>query len=98
MDIDRFIDAMDRIAQLGAIRRAKAEADQTDRPRCGSCQHWMKSRECPRERNVNGYSRGPSCDALPCSKFDLKPSVAALKVERLAAAEAALAAFEASAP
>jgi hypothetical protein len=39
-------------------------------PRCGHCVHWMKSRECPRETNVKGWNRGPSCDALPCDKFE----------------------------
>lgn len=28
---------------------------------CGDCDKWMKSKECPREHNVKGYSRGPSC-------------------------------------
>ena len=44
--------------------------------RCGSCFWWMKSRDCPRERNVNGYSRGPSMNstiALRCSKYQLAP-------------------------
>lgn len=37
--------------------------------RCGDCHKWMKSRECPRERNVNGMSRGPSGGDMPCDKF-----------------------------
>lgn len=36
---------------------------------CGSCDKWMKSRECPREKNVNGMSRGPSCKSLTCGQF-----------------------------
>lgn len=36
---------------------------------CGHCYWWMKSRDCPREKNVGGMSRGPSCSGLPCEKF-----------------------------
>ena len=36
---------------------------------CGSCDKWMKSSLCPRERNINGYSRGPSCADLKCDQF-----------------------------
>jgi hypothetical protein len=43
----------------------------------------MKSRECPREHNVNGMSRGPSCNALACDKFVAKDAAtAALVAER----------------
>lgn len=42
--------------------------------RCGECDKWMKSRECPRERNVNGWYRGPSCDDAPCNQFTPKPA------------------------
>ena len=41
-------------------------------PRCGECYFWMKSRDCPRERNINGMSRGPSCDDSTCDKFKAK--------------------------
>lgn len=37
--------------------------------RCSDCDFWMKSSLCPKEHNVRGYSKGPSCDAFPCSKF-----------------------------
>lgn len=37
--------------------------------RCGDCDKWMKSRECPREHNVAGQSRGPSCNGLICGQF-----------------------------
>lgn len=40
--------------------------------RCGDCAKWMKSRECPRERNVKGMSRGPSCNDYPCDQFAAK--------------------------
>ena len=38
--------------------------------RCGNCFYWMKRGSCPKEKNVNGYNRGPSIDAPPCSKFE----------------------------
>jgi hypothetical protein len=41
--------------------------------RCGDCTKWMKSRECPRERNVGGMSRGPSWEEYQCAAF--KPSM-----------------------
>lgn len=39
--------------------------------RCGDCDKWMKSRECPRERNVNGWNHGPSCNdyVFSCRSF-----------------------------
>lgn len=37
--------------------------------RCGDCDKWMKSRICPKEHNVNGYTRGPSCDGFICTQF-----------------------------
>ncbi len=42
------------------------------RPRCGNCYFWLKSRDCPREKNVNGQSRGPSCNGSPCEKYRSK--------------------------
>jgi hypothetical protein len=47
-----------------------------DYPRCGHCDHWMKSTDCPKEHNVNGWSRGPSCEGMPCSKFIFKSGYA----------------------
>jgi hypothetical protein len=37
--------------------------------RCGDCDKWMKSRECPRERNENGRQRGPSMNEPKCRQF-----------------------------
>lgn len=36
---------------------------------CGDCDKWMKSSECPAEKNVNGRNHGPSCNAPKCSQF-----------------------------
>lgn len=40
---------------------------------CGGCDNWM-TRQCPRERNVNGRNYGPSCESLVngCHLFSLK--------------------------
>ena len=49
-------------------------------PRCGECHWWMKSRDCPREHNVNGISRGPSCDDATCDKFRPKDAATAAAI------------------
>ena len=38
---------------------------------CGDCDNWMKSRLCPRERNINGRNHGPSMNELVsgCKSF-----------------------------
>ncbi len=52
-------------------------------PKCGECRHWMKSRECPREHNVKGMSRGPWGGAMACDKFlAKKPETAGRLAER----------------
>ena len=59
--------------------------------RCGSCYFWMKSRDCPRERNVDGMSRGPSVGSMKCDKFQMDPRSSLLLTQRreqLAALEA----------
>jgi hypothetical protein len=91
MNLDAFIKADAKLSALREARRMRVEAEQTDRARCGNCQHWMKSRRCPKERNVAGMSRGPGAGAPACGQFALQPSVAALKAARLTAADAALA-------
>lgn len=37
--------------------------------KCGDCYFWMKSRDCPREKNINGQTCGPSMGAAACDKF-----------------------------
>lgn len=49
-------------------------------PRCGECYWWMKSRDCPREHNVKGMSRGPSCNDATCDKFKAKDAATAAAV------------------
>ena len=81
---DRFLEADARLSELAEFRRRLQEARQTDSRRCGNCNHWMKSRDCPRERNVKGFSRGPSMGAPACDQFSLEKWVADLKAKRLA--------------
>jgi hypothetical protein len=77
--IDRFIGRMGHITNA-RVHMDHAEADERNaRPSCGNCRHWMKSRECPRERNVNGYSRGPSSGEPPCGKFTENARVQGLR-------------------
>lgn len=56
------------VHRMDAIRRLEADISRVGR-RCGDCDKWMKSRECPREWNDNGRKRGPSCEAPVCGKF-----------------------------
>lgn len=65
------------------IRWAIADAIKAGLPKCGECSYWMKSAFCPREHNVKGMSRGPSCADSACSKFVAKDAAtAALIAER----------------
>ena len=45
--------------------------------RCGSCAKWM-TKACHLERNVNGYSRGPSANDPKCGGFAMKAGSADL--------------------
>ncbi len=48
---------------------------------CGGCAQWM-TRQCPREHNANGYSRGPSMNAAPCGQYAEKASTAETREKR----------------
>lgn len=71
-DMDRIAAPLQRLSELAQRRDKERELRRWAAPSCGGCYWWMKSRDCPREHNVNGMTRGPSADALPCAKF--KPS------------------------
>lgn len=64
----------------GKIRQLKAEIAKP--LRCGDCYWWMKSRDCPREVNVNGRNRGPSMNDWPCSKMQETKESAGLRERR----------------
>lgn len=64
---DWAIKFSDHVQRLDKLRQLRAEAAKPKR--CGECYWWMKSRDCPKEVNVNGRSRGPSMNGFICSKF-----------------------------
>ncbi len=68
-EIDNIVSAFDRFSKIVQLKDMVSRARESAKPVCGSCYFWMKSRECPRERNVDGMSRGPSCEAPICGKF-----------------------------
>lgn len=67
--VDKIIGGLDRLSKIAQLKDMVTEANISSRSSCGSCHFWMKSRECPRERNVDGFSRGPSCEAPICGTF-----------------------------
>jgi hypothetical protein len=81
-------DLWDMALRFGeAVQAAEclAELRSDAQPRCGECTHWMKSKECPREVNVNGWNRGPNVNGTPCDSFNPTKrhleNVAAFKAE-----------------
>jgi hypothetical protein len=74
-EIDNIIGGFQRLSDAGFLRDLVFYANDAARKRCGSsCYFWMKSKECPAEKNVGGMSRGPSCDGTPCQKFQVTTS------------------------
>jgi hypothetical protein len=73
MDANQIFDAFESFSdQLAKRQKERDEYNMAFRrsvPLCGSCDHWAKSRECPKEHNVKGISRGPSMNGMPCEKF-----------------------------
>ncbi len=73
MDIFDRLMAFDDARQAEQRRRDRiAQLRENSAQVCGHCNHWMKYFYCPAEKNVNGYSRGPSCGdmrAMNCSKW-----------------------------
>lgn len=53
--LDRIRKLEVRISELGVF--------------CGGCDKWMKSRDCPHERNLNGRNVGPSSKTVKCASF-----------------------------
>lgn len=80
-DVWSWADALSKQTQRAhRIRELRDDLFKAER-RCGSCQHWMKSRKCPRERNVDGMSRGPSGDSLKCPQFVMTAASADLQAK-----------------
>ncbi len=74
MDANRVFDAAIKagamVAREDARQRELARLRDNATRRCGGCYHWMKSRQCPKEKNVNGWNRGPSMNGPICNKFE----------------------------
>ncbi|MEE4332271.1 hypothetical protein V2J70_02120 [Pseudomonas alliivorans] len=68
---DKLFDALGKAGHLAYLKRERARINSEARPKCGNCSFWMKSRECPAEKNVSGQSRGPSCEGFACQKFEM---------------------------
>lgn len=83
--MDDVVDGLGRITALERLRDMVVQAQQTTRPRCGLCQHWMKKGDCPREKhdNRNGHSVGPSAQDPVCDKFAIEPWATDLQRERV---------------
>lgn len=69
--IDNIIGGLQRMSDAGYLRDLVFYANDAARKRCGSCYFWMMSKQCPKEKNVGGMSRGPSCEGIPCDKFQI---------------------------
>lgn len=71
MDVDKIFDTFlafsDKVHRADEIRKLSQRVHAPKK--CGDCDKWMKSRECPKEKNVNGYSRGPSMEGIICEEF-----------------------------
>jgi hypothetical protein len=61
----RFDNDNQRRRQIADLSRDIAKIGK----RCGDCFKWNKSTLCPKEHNVNGMSRGPSCEGIICKDF-----------------------------
>jgi hypothetical protein len=57
----------DRVHKVAEYKEATAML--ANHFRCGQCDNWMKSSQCPREVNIKGRNQGPSCKSMPCDKF-----------------------------
>ncbi|MCL8299415.1 hypothetical protein [Pseudomonas mosselii] len=93
--IDKMIDVLCAASNLAHLKSERARIQSRAKPRCGNCDHWMKSRECPAEKNVNGMSRGPSCEGFACAQFKPCPSTQRMFEKMLAENEAAILAITA---
>lgn len=66
---DRFLYIDGKLGEARGEIDAAIRWDKAAGKRCGNCTKWMKSRECLKEHNVDGISRGPSMDAPACDQF-----------------------------
>jgi hypothetical protein len=73
----------DRVHELDRLQKLRARIGKIG-TRCGDCDKWMKSRECPKEHNVNGQTTGPSNDEIKCNQFTEALSSTRLRTQLLA--------------
>lgn len=83
---DAFEQAAQRISNQAQLRDLVAIVNNFTRRECGHCEHWMKSKQCPKEVNVNGWNKGPSMSEPPCAKYEVKQYVQREAAERQATA------------
>lgn len=74
MDIrDEFNEIIDGLCMFGDLVHKQAEINQLRRQNekskkeCGSCYHWMKTSQCPKE----AMGIKVSCGMLICSNFEM---------------------------
>jgi hypothetical protein len=73
----------DRVHELDRLQKLRARIGKIG-TRCGDCDKWMKSCECPKEHNVNGQTTGPSSDEIKCNQFTEALSSTRLRTQLLA--------------
>lgn len=86
-EVDRVFDRIKSLceveAKLYAIDSLKKEIVSLKRKRCGSCDNWMKSSNCPKEKpTMSGYNEGPNCNTIACNIFVRKKWNADLILEK----------------
>lgn len=72
-EVERALAPFERMSRIADLQAELRQVSQDGSRRCGNCFWWMKSNDCPQERNVNGYSRGPNCNssrAITCNKYE----------------------------
>lgn len=75
--IDTLISACCAIGKIGVANDMRAEIRRLKAPRCGNCNHWMKSSDCPLE-----VANRPSMNHLPCQRHSWKRSDVNLIAQR----------------
>lgn len=67
--IDRFLEITGHLTEATVHRDEANRLHRVSLPKCGNCNKWMKSSQCPREHNVNGMTRGPSSEEIACKQY-----------------------------
>lgn len=65
--VESAIEFCEGISQYAQRKSAYGDAWRKTFKVCGSCQHWMKKHDCPRERGM--MVGGPTCGSAACDKF-----------------------------